>query len=112
MKLLLASLLALAGCSTTLDPHKPRTIDAEGESGEVTLKHGQRLHVPLSAQSGYEWKVVEPRVPAVVAEGPPAAEGLYFTPVRSGTEKLRIERRRARAEGAPEQVLTYDITVR
>jgi hypothetical protein len=48
----------------------------------------------------------------VVAEGPPAAEGLYFTPVRSGEEKLRIERRRERAEGAPEQVLNYDITVR
>jgi len=112
MRLLVASLLLLAGCSTSWDPHKPRTIDAEPAGGAVSLKHGQRLHVPLSSETGYEWKIVEPRLMAVVAEGPPAAEGLYFTPVRSGEEKLRIERRRERAEGAPEQVLNYDITVR
>jgi len=113
MRLFLASVALLAGCATDWDPHKPRTIDAEPAGGAVSLKHGQRLHVPLAAaQSGYEWTIVGPRVVAVIAEGPPAAEGLYFTPVRSGAEKLRIERRRAPAGGAPEQVLTYDITVR
>ena len=108
----LVVLLALAGCSTTLDPHKPRTIDASADGGAVTLKHGQRLRVPLAAPAGFEWKAAEPRVPALLAEGPPGAEGQYFTPVRSGEEKLRFEYRAARAEGAPQRVVTYDVTVR
>jgi hypothetical protein len=104
-------LMALAGCSTTLDPHKPRTIEAGADGGAVSIRHGQRLHVPLPVQAGYEWKLVEPRVMAVVAEGPPTAEGQYFTPVRSGAEKLRIEQRASR-DAAPQRVLTYDVTVR
>ena len=109
---LLASLVLLAGCSTTWDPHKPRTIDASANGGSVTLEHGQRLHVPLAAPEGFEWKAAEPRVPALLAEGPPSAEGQYFTPVRSGEEKLRFEYRAARADGAPQRVVTYDVTVR
>jgi len=112
MRLFLASVALLAGCATDWDPHKPRTIDAAPAGGAVSLKHGQRLHVPLAVQEGYEWTVREPRAAAVIAEGPPAAEGLYFTPVRSGAEKLRIEQRAPRAAGAPQRVLTYDITVR
>ncbi len=108
----LICVVALAGCSTTWDPHKPRTIDASAEGGAVSLEHGQRLHVPLAAPASYEWKAAEPRAAAVVAEGPPTGEGQYFTPVRSGEEKLRLEYRPARAEGAPQRVVTYDITVR
>src|SRR6267378_3435371 len=41
----------------------------------------------------YEWRLAEPPVRAVVAEGPADEQGLNFTPVRSGEEQLRLEYR-------------------
>ena len=66
----LAAVLLVGGCSTTWDPHAPRTIEAAAEGGDVTVKHGQRLHIPLGAGEGYEWNRVEPQILTVV-EHPP-----------------------------------------
>jgi hypothetical protein len=84
--------LLLAGCSTTWDPHAPRTITAPESGGEVEVKHGQRLQVKLpAAAQGGEWRLREPVTPVVIAEGAPAPDGIRMTPVRSGEEVLRFE---------------------
>ena len=86
--------LLMAGCSTTWDPHKPKTVNAGEDGGAVTVKHGQRLHLPLAADPGgqYEWRLAEP-------------------PVRSGEEQLRLEYRPVSGEGAPQRIVSYDVTV-
>jgi predicted secreted protein len=102
-----------AGCSTVWDPHAPKTVTAGDEGGAVTVKHGQRLHLPLATEPGgkYEWRLAEPPVRAVVAEGPADEKGLNFTPVRSGEQQLRLEYRPVSGEGAPQRIVSYDVTV-
>jgi len=60
MRIALALVVALGGCSTVWDPHAPSTVTAHEEGGAVTVKHGNRLHVPLTSEagSGYEWRLV------------------------------------------------------
>jgi hypothetical protein len=78
----------------------------------VTVKHGNRLRLPLAtkAEDGYEWRRVEPQVLSVVAEGPADPEGITFTPVRSGEEKLRLEYRPL-AGGPAQRTVDYTVTV-
>lgn len=84
--------LLLAGCSTTWDPHAPKTVVAPESGGDVEVKHGQRLQVKLpSAAQGSEWRLREPMTPVVIAESAPAADGIRMTPVRSGEQTLRFE---------------------
>jgi len=113
MRAAIVLVLAAAGCSTVWDPHAPKTVMASGEGGAVTVKHGQRLHLPLAAEPGgqYEWRMAEPPVRSILAEGPADDSGLNFTPVRSGEEQLRLEYRPLGGEGAPQRIVSYDVTV-
>ena len=113
MRAAIVLVLLAAACSTTVDPHAPKTVMAREEGGAVTVKHGQRLHLPLTADAGgqYEWRLAEPPVRAVVAEGPADESGLNFTPVRSGEQQLRLEYRPVGGEGAPQRIVSYDVTV-
>lgn len=110
----IAVVVLLAGCSTTRDPHRPKTIFAPADGGRVALKHGQRLRVPLAAEAdpAFEWRRVEPPVMTVIAEGAPDAQGFNLTPVRSGQEKLVFEYRLVSGEGAAQKSVSYDVTVR
>ena len=109
---LLLTAVALAGCSTTWDPHAPKTVVAGAEGGSVSVKHGQRLRFPLAAaDSAFEWRPVEPRIVAVMAQGAPDENGYFFTPVRSGNEKLVFEYRPVSGERAAEKSISYDVTV-
>jgi len=105
--------LLAAGCSTVWDPHAPKTVIASDDGGAVTVKHGQRLRLPLATEPGgeYEWRLAEPPVRAVVAEGPADEQGLNFTPVRSGEEQLRLEYRPVSGEGAPQRIVSYNVSV-
>ena len=106
--------LALAGCASRWgDVHAPKTVLASEEGGAVTVHHGARLHIPLANDpaGAYEWRRVEPQILMVVAESPADAEGQYFTPVRSGEEKLRLEYRPVSGGGAAQRVVSYDVTV-
>lgn len=107
------SLLLLGGCAGFWDIHAPKTVWAGEQGGAVTVKHGDRLRVPLGTDvaSGYEWRRVEPPILMVVAEGPGDQEGINFTPVRSGEEKLRLEYRPVIGEGEAKRVVSYDVTV-
>ena len=99
--LALLSAAALAGCATgSLDPHRPKTIEARAEGGEVRIDHGQRLRIPLGA----EWRRREPPVMAVVLEGAPQPDSHLFTPVRTGRETLKFE--------SAQKTVSYDIEVR
>ena len=111
---LLIALLALAACSTTRDPHRPKLITAGANGGAVTLNHGQGLWIPLAADNPatHEWRRVEPQVLTVVAIGAPYPHGIYMTPARTGTEKLRFEYRPLVGEGTAEKAVSYDVTVR
>ena len=105
---------ALAGCmARSWDPHAPKTVVGSQEGGAVTVQHGARLRIPLANDpaGAYEWRRVEPQILMVVAESPPDAEGQYFTPVRSGDEKLRLEYRPVSGQGAAQRAVSYDITV-
>jgi hypothetical protein len=106
--------IALAGCSTTRDPHRPKLITAGANGGAVTVKHGQGLWIPLVAESPgtHEWRRVEPPIVTVAAIGAPYPHGIYMTPVRTGTEKLRFEYRPLSGEGDAQKTVSYDITVR
>jgi hypothetical protein len=55
---------------------------------------------------------VEPQVLTVVAIGAPYPHGIYMTPARTGTEKLRFEYRPLTGEGAAEKAVSYEVTVR
>ena len=106
--------LVLSGCSTTRDPHAPKTVVADANGGSVTVAHGQHLRIPLAGdgKGGFEWRRVEPRIMAVMQEGPADPQGLNFTPVRTGNERLRFEYRPMSGEGAAQRTVSYDITVR
>lgn len=113
LTLLLAAVL-VAGCSTTRDPHAPKTIVAGDSGGSVTLHHGQRLFIrlPTDPATNLEWRRVEPMVVAVVPVGAPLPQGMWFTPVRSGTEKLRFEYRPLSGDAVAQKTVAYDVTVR
>jgi hypothetical protein len=96
-----------------LDPHAPKTVVAAEDGGRVSIKHGQRLRIPLTvADSAFEWRPVEPQIVAVIAQGRPDEQGFMFTPVRSGNEKLTFEYRPVEGEGAAQKAVSYDVTVR
>ena len=104
---------AIGGCSTTSDPHAPKTVTARAEGGSVSIKHGQRLRIPLTvADNAFEWRRIEPPIVAVIAQGRPDDQGFMFTPVRSGNEKLVFEYRPVEGEGAAQKAVSYDVTVR
>jgi hypothetical protein len=99
--LALLSIACLPGCATgSLDPHRPKTVEARAEGGKVSLSHGQRLRIPL----GDEWRRAEPPIMAVVLEGAPRPDAQMFTPVRTGQQRLRFE--------AANKTVDYDIEVR
>jgi hypothetical protein len=109
----LALAFAIAGCSTTWDPHAPKTVVAAENGGKVSVKHGQRLRIPLTvADNAFEWRPVEPTIVAVMAQGSPDEQGFMFTPVRSGNEKLVFEYRPVEGEGAAQKAVSYDVTVK
>lgn len=111
--LLLAAVLALAGCESLWDPHAPKTVVAPETGGAVTLKHGQRLEVRLpEATSGNEWRPREPMTQMVVAETASRTNGVHMTPVRSGTETLRFEEVPAVGQGQAQRSIAYEVTVR
>ena len=95
--------LFLAACSTTHDPHAPRTIVAGEGGGPVTVQHGQRLRIELPGVGAYAWTRDEPELAVVVPQGPPEADAWMFTPVRSGAETLRF--------AMANRTVTYDVTV-
>jgi hypothetical protein len=110
----LVALLLLGGCARFMDVHAPKTVTAGADGGEVTVRHGQRLRIPLAAdpQGAFEWRRVEPPIMHVVLEGAPDPNGLSFTPVRDGEEQLRFEYRPVSGDGKPQRIVSYDITVR
>jgi hypothetical protein len=100
-----AASLVLAGCATgRLDPHRPKTITASEEGGQVSLDHGQRLFVPLKSEPGSDWKRIEPPIMTVIAESAPELDGQMFTTVRSGKETLVFQK--------ADRKVTYEIEVR
>ena len=107
-------LLLLAGCATgRLDPHAPKTVVAAQDGGSVSIKHGQRLRIPLTVEdNAFEWRPVEPPIVAVMGQGRPDEQGFMFTPVRSGNEKLVFEYRPVEGEGAAQKAVSYDVTVK
>jgi hypothetical protein len=113
MRSAIVLVLLATGCSTVWDPHAPKTVTASEDGGAVTVKHGQRLYLPLATDPGgaYKWRLAEAPVRAVLAEGPADDKGLNFTPVRSGEELLRLEYRPVSGEGAPQRIVSYDVTV-
>jgi hypothetical protein len=102
---------ALGGCAGLWDIHGPKTVVANANGGAVTVEHGDRLRVPLTTENGYEWRRVEPRILTIVAEGPSDGQGLNFTPVRTGTEQLRLEYRPLTGDAAAQLTVSYDVTV-
>ena len=69
--------------------------------------------MPLVAdpKSGYEWRLAEPPIRMVVAEGPPTDYGFNLTPVRAGDERLRIEYRPVEGTGPAQRTVSYDVRV-
>ena len=110
---LVACLFLLGGCITRWDPHAPRNVTASAEGGAVRVQHGDRLRLPLASDpaSGYEWRLVEPPVRMVLAEGPAGGQGINLTPVRTGEEQLRLEYRPIAGEGPAQRAVSYDVTV-
>jgi hypothetical protein len=103
MKRLLVLAVLLSGCSTTWDPHAPRTISAGESGGEVQVKHGQRLRIQLPGVGDHAWSREEPQTPVVLAHGAPRGDVWMFTPVRSGKETLRFS--------MPQRTVTCEVTV-
>lgn len=95
--------VAIAGCSTTHDPHAPRTVTVGEAGGEVQVQHGQRLRIELPGVGSYAWTRDEPEIAVVVPQGPPEADAWMFTPVRSGSETLRF--------AMAQRTVTYQVTV-
>lgn len=103
--------LFLTACSTW-DLHAPRTVTAPENGGEVSVSHGNRLLVKLpAAAQGSEWRLREPMTMVVMAEGIADAQGLRMTPVRSGSETLRIVELPIGGDGAAQRTLSYQISV-
>ena len=111
----LGACLALGGCASSnrWDPHAPRDVVAGAEGGRITVQHGDRLRLPLvaDAKSGYEWRLAEPPIRMVVAEGPSNQQGFNFTPVRTGDEQLRVEYRPIEGTGPAQRTVSYDVRV-
>ena len=108
----LLPLLLVAGCSTTWDPHAPKTVVAPESGGDVQVKHGQRLQVKLpTAGQGNEWRPREPMIMMVLAETAPEPDGVRMTPVRSGKETLRFDEVPLRGEPTAQRSVTYQVTV-
>ncbi len=99
----LAGALLAGGCSTTWDPHAPRTISVGEEGGAVQVKHGQRLRIQLASIAEHAWQREEPQTPVVIAQGPPEGDVWLYTPVRSGKETLRFTMQ--------QRTVTYEVTV-
>lgn len=121
LALLVLSAVLLAGCARMWDPLalKTRSVTADDSGAEVALAHGQRLFVrlPSKPDSGYEWKLFEPMIGVVKAEGAPQSgtdtELWTFTPVRDGEQALRFEYRRPRDyDAAPAGVVAYQVSVK
>jgi hypothetical protein len=91
-----------SGCSTTHDPHAPRTITAGEQGGQVQVKHGQRLRIVLPAGND-DWRREEPEIMAVLPQQPVEGNVWMFTPVRSGRETLRFV--------SANRSVTYDVNV-
>ena len=110
-RLVLLSIFILGGCAA-VDVHGPKTVVAPAEGGQVTVTHGNRLRLPLAtkANDGYEWRRAEPQILSVMVEGPADPDGISFTPVRSGEEKLRMEYRPI-AGGPAQRSVDYTVTV-
>ena len=109
---ILGAAALLGGCQA-LDVHAPKTVVAPEGGGELTVKHGQRLRIPLPAEAigdGYEWRQRAPAVMAVIIEGPPVNNVWSFTPVRSGKETLRLELARPGADEV-KRSFTYEVEV-
>jgi len=113
VRFLVLAVVLLGGCARFPDIHAPKTVTAGADGGEVSVRHGQRLRIPLAAdpQGALEWRRVEPPIMHVVLEGPPDPNGLNFTPVRDGQQQLRFEYRPVTGEGAPQRVVSYEVTV-
>ena len=112
---LVIACLALGGCisSSRWDPHAPRDITASAEGGQITVQHGDRLHLPLVAdpKSGYEWRLAEPPIRMVMLEGAPTQQGINLTPLRTGDERLRVEYLPIEGTGKPQRTVSYDVRV-
>jgi hypothetical protein len=111
----IAACIALGGCASSnrWDPHSPRNVVASAEGGQITMQHGDRLRLPLVAdpKSGYEWRLAEPPVRMVLAEGPPSEQGINLTPVRTGEEQLRVEFRPVDGTGPAQRTVFYNVKV-
>ena len=109
----LVACVLVIGCIARWDPHAPRNVTASADGGAVTVQHGDRLRLPLAtdAASGYEWRLVEPPVRMVLAEGPPGEQGINLTPVRTGEEQLKLEYRPIAGDGPAQRAVSYDVTV-
>lgn len=107
-------IILAAGCAGLRDIHAPKTVTAGADGGAVTVRHGERLRIPLAAdpKGAFEWRRVEPPIMRVVLEGPPDEHGLNFTPVRDGDEQLRLEYVPLTGERTAQRTVSYDITVR
>jgi predicted secreted protein len=115
--LVLPATLLLAGCFGLPSPVRV----GDGDSGaDLTVVHAQQLIVrlPHKADSGYEWVLREPPDSAVKPEGAArqskdeGVEVWTFTPVRDGTQFLRLEYRKPNDyEAAPAGTVSYNVTV-
>jgi len=102
----IACLALLAACA-----NEPRTVTAPEGGGRVSVVHGERLLIRLPDPAGMEWIKREPPVRAIMEEWPPEPTVRRFTPVTSGSQELRFERRRPGSEEPAAQVVTYEVTV-
>jgi predicted secreted protein len=114
--------LALAGCSSfaIIGLPSPVRVD-DGDSGaDLKVVHAQQLIVrlPHKADSGYQWMLREPPIGAVKPDGAPqqskedSVEVWTFTPVRDGTQFLRMEYRKASDYDAPPAgTVSFNVTV-
>src|SRR5262249_132681 len=106
------SAAALAGCQA-MDIHAPKTVTAPEGGGELTVKHGQRLRIPLPAEAtgdGYQWRQRAPIVMAGIIEGPPEGHGGSFPAVRTGKETLKLELARP-GDADVKRTVTYEVEV-
>jgi predicted secreted protein len=116
------ALAVLSGCSSFAIIGLPSPVKVDdGDSGEdLKVVHAQQLIVrlPYKADSGYEWMLREPPIAAVKPEGAPrqdkeeGVEVWTFTPVRDGTQYLRMEYRKPNDyDAAPAGTVSYNVTV-
>ena len=116
------AVLLLSGCGSfaIIGLPSPVRVD-DGDSGEdLKVVHAQQLvlRLPYKADSGYEWMLREPPIAAVKPEGAPrqdkeeGVEVWTFTPVRDGTQYLRMEYRKPNDyDAAPAGTVSFNVTV-